>query len=82
MAIPDFIPRKPFVQGSFRTDAEGSSFALSNTFAPVTRPGVGLEVNVQPVPPDRLTLQLAQGESRPAAQITAEAPFPLPVNGY
>ncbi|MGD9147208.1 MAG: hypothetical protein PVG56_03800 [Anaerolineae bacterium] len=79
MAIPEFILRKLFVQGSFQTDAEGFSFALNNTFAPATLTGMGLEVDGQPVSPERLPLQTEQGEARAAAQITAEAPFPLPV---
>ena len=79
MAIPEFILRKLFVQGSFRTDAEGFSFALNITFAPATLMGLALEVDGQPVPPDRLALQIAPGEARLADQITAEAPFPLPV---
>jgi hypothetical protein len=60
MAIPEFILRKLFVQGSFQTSAEGFSFALSNTFAPATLTGIGLEVDGQPVPPDRLTLQVGE----------------------
>jgi hypothetical protein len=34
MAIPEFILRKLYVQGSFQTSAGGFSFALNNTFAP------------------------------------------------
>ena len=79
MAIPEFILRKLYVPGSFQADTEGVCFALNNTFAPAALTGMGLEVDRQPVPPDCLTLQDGEGESRTAAGITADSPFPLPV---
>jgi hypothetical protein len=63
MAIPGFILRKLFVQGSFQTDAEGF-FALSNPLAPVTKTGMGQEVDEQPRSPSHLTLQA--GQANPA----------------
>jgi hypothetical protein len=74
MAIPEFILRKRYVQGSFQTGAEGFSFALNNTFVPAAPTRMGLEVDGQPVPPDRLILQLAQGESRAATSDSGEWP--------
>lgn len=74
MAIPEFILRKLYVPGSFQTDAQGFSFALNNTFAPAALTGIALEVDGQPVPPRRLTLQAGEAEPQLAAEINAEVP--------
>jgi alpha-N-arabinofuranosidase len=82
MATPEFILRKLYVPGSFQTDAEGFSFVLNNTFAPAALTGMALEVDGQPVPPDRLTLQTGEREARTAAEIAVDTPFPLPVGVF
>jgi alpha-N-arabinofuranosidase len=79
MAIPEFILRKLYVPDSFRSGAEGFCFALSNTFAPATLTGIALEVDGQPVPPEKLTVQGGEGKPRTAAGITPGNPFPLSV---
>lgn len=79
MAIPEFVLRKLFVQGSLQVQPDGFSFALRNTFAPGTIIALALELDGQPVPPDALALQ-AEGEApRLATTITPDNPFPLPV---
>jgi hypothetical protein len=35
-AVPEFILRKLFVQGSLQAHEDGFSFVLNNTFAPAT----------------------------------------------
>jgi alpha-N-arabinofuranosidase len=79
VAIPEFVLRKLFVQGSLQAHADGFSFALRNTFAPGTITGLGLEVDGKAVPAAGLTLQAGNEAARPAAAISPENPFPLPV---
>ena len=79
MSIPEFILRKLYVPGSFRSDAGGFSFALNNTFAPATLTGIALAVDGRPVLPERLTVQGGEGEPRAATDITPGTPFPLSV---
>lgn len=60
MAVPEFILRKLYVQGSLKTQADGFSFALRNTFAPATVTHLGLEVDGKPVPSEALSIQAKQ----------------------
>jgi alpha-N-arabinofuranosidase len=78
-AVPEFILRKLFVQGSLKAQDDGFSFALNNSFAPATVTGFNLEVDGQKVPPERLSLS-AQGEAPlTAVSISDQSPYPLSV---
>ncbi|MBN1656895.1 MAG: hypothetical protein JXA93_00765, partial [Anaerolineae bacterium] len=79
MAIPEFILRKLYVDGSFRSDDDGFSFALKNTFAPATLTGIALQVDGRQVPPERLTVQGGEDQPRAASEIAPDNPFPLSV---
>ena len=78
--IPEFILRNMFIKGSFTSTEGGFSFQIRDTYAPATVTGFRLEVNGQPVPVESIRLALAGGEPSPAAAISPEAPFALPVN--
>lgn len=79
MAIPEFVLRKLYVQGSLQAQVDGFSFALRNTFAPGTITALALEVDGNPVPAAGLTLQAENEVPRPATTIGPDSPFPLPV---
>ncbi|MEW5869266.1 MAG: alpha-L-arabinofuranosidase C-terminal domain-containing protein [Chloroflexota bacterium] len=78
-AVPEFILRKLFVQGSLKTEGDGFCFALNNTFAPATVRGFHLEVNGQAVPAACLSLQAGEGAPQAAEAISPEQPFPFSV---
>jgi alpha-N-arabinofuranosidase len=79
MAIPEFLLRKLYVQGSLKTSEDGFSFALRNTFAPATVTRFQLTVDGHPVPDEKLMIQA--GDSRPcsAAVISTEVPLAFSV---
>ncbi len=79
MAIPEFVLRKLYVQGSLQAQPDGCAFALRNTFAPGTIIGLDLEVDGSSVPATGLTLQTENEAPRPAATISPDNPFPWPV---
>lgn len=79
MAIPEFLLRKLYVPGSLKSNPEGFSFDLLNTFAPATIIAVGLEMGGQPIPADQLDLQLENESPISASGLSAENSAALPV---
>jgi alpha-L-arabinofuranosidase len=79
--VPEFILRRMFVQNSLRPTKDGFSFSLKNTFAPASLYAFRIEIDGQPVPPENLTIRIADGEeSLKGSQITKENAFPLSIN--
>lgn len=77
--VPEFLLRKLIVKDSFKTDANGFSFAILNSFAPATLLGFSLQVGNQTIPPADLSLQSGSDAPLSGAQISPEAPFALSV---
>ena len=80
MKIPEFVLKKLYVSGSFKTTTSGFSFDIHNTFAPATVTGVGLDVDGVPAPTTALTLQLEGHDPYPAVTLSPQSPFFLPIN--
>jgi alpha-N-arabinofuranosidase len=78
--IPEFILRNMFVKGSFTSSEDGFRFQIKDTYAPATVTGFRLTVGGNLIPPESIQLQLDGEEPCPAASITPETPFALPVN--
>jgi alpha-L-arabinofuranosidase len=79
--IPEFILSGMFVKGSLAATESGFCFCLKNTYAPGTVEGFGLEVDGNAVPPSDLSLRVeTDAEPRPVPTITANEPYPLPVD--
>lgn len=77
--VPEFMLRKLFVKDSVRTDENGFSFALNNSFAPATVTKFSLTVNGKEVPQEALSIQAGDGEVMRIADISEVKPFSLPV---
>lgn len=78
--IPEFILRNMFVKDSLSATDSGFQFAIKDTYAPATVLSFGLSVGGQAIPPEQVTLQIADGEPSEADTISADTPFALPVN--
>jgi alpha-N-arabinofuranosidase len=77
--MPEFLLRKLYMPGSLKIRPDGFDFALNNTFAPATMTGFQLEVDGQPVPPDRLSFCSSSTAPQIAANITPANPVPMSV---
>jgi alpha-N-arabinofuranosidase len=79
-AVPEFILRKLYVQGSLKAQADGFSFALNNSFAPATVTGFQLSVDGSPAPPGGVSIQAEEGPPRLLASIIPQSPQSFSVN--
>lgn len=77
--VPEFMLRKLFVKDSVKTDENGFSFALNNTFAPATVTKFALTVDGKEVPQEDLRIQAGDGEEMSTADLNKDKPFSLPV---
>ncbi len=59
--VPEFMLRKLFVKDSVKSDENGFSFALNNTFAPATITRFALTVDGKEVPQVDLSIQAGNG---------------------
>ncbi len=78
--IPEFLLRNMFVKDSLVPEGTGFRFAIKNTYAPATVLGFALELDGQPVNPEKINLQLDDADLVNASHISADAAFALPVN--
>jgi alpha-L-arabinofuranosidase len=77
--VPEFMLRKLFVKDSVKSDENGFSFALNNTFAPATITRFALTVDGKEVPQEDLSIQAGDGEVMSTADLSEDKPFSLPV---
>lgn len=78
-AIPPFILKKLYVKNSLQPQEDGFVLSLQNVIAPGTILGFrGLELDGQAVDLSAVRIVPEEGESRPAKEITAEAPLAFP----
>jgi beta-fructofuranosidase len=79
-AIPEFLLQRLYVSGSLQAQPEGGfCFDLLNTLATATVTDFQLAADGQPVAPAHVLIGLPEAAPRPAAAITAAAPFALTV---
>jgi hypothetical protein len=78
--VPAFLLKKLYVKGSLKTTEQGSGLTIKNTLAP------GTITKISPVVIDGVEYPIEQvsvgqrGSLRPAAQISARAPFAFGLN--
>ena len=74
-AIPPLILKKLYVKRSLKPQGDGFTLSLKNTIAPGTILGLeGVELDGRAVPLEDVVV-VVEGEERPAASITADAPL-------
>ena len=79
-AVPSFLLKKLYLQGSLRNIERGFEFRIKNTLAPGTIVGLtSLKVDGREVPLERVTVAWEGREAR-AAEVSPERPFPFDVN--
>jgi hydroxymethylglutaryl-CoA reductase (NADPH) len=79
-AIPPVLLKKLYVKGSLRAEGDGFALDLKNTIAPGTIQGFrGLELDGAPVDLAQVSVVQPDGQARPAAEISAEAPLQFPL---
>ena len=78
--IPEFILRKMFLKDSLRIVGDGFAFDIKDTYAPATVQAFALERDGEPIPPEKILLQLAEGPEIQAADLSPEEPLALPVD--
>ncbi|MDI7275830.1 MAG: hydroxymethylglutaryl-CoA reductase [Anaerolineae bacterium] len=80
MAVPSFLLKKLYVQGSLKNTENGFEFALRNNLAPGSLIGFfPLTVDDSTVPPQDLTFHTAQGEVR-GDQVSSRSPLTFGLN--
>ncbi|HEX5761352.1 MAG TPA: hydroxymethylglutaryl-CoA reductase [Thermoanaerobaculia bacterium] len=80
MKIPSLILKQLYTLGSLENLEEGVGFALKNRLSDATVTRIGeVRVDGREVPPSRLTLDF-DGQSLPAAQVTAANAIPFPLS--
>ena len=79
-AIPEFILRKLYVPDSLQPSAEGFTFELNNSLAPVTLTGMGVVADGIPIEAGLIYLSLPGLGEIPAGGISDDEPFALAVN--
>jgi hydroxymethylglutaryl-CoA reductase (NADPH) len=78
MHIPSMLLRQLYTLGSLVNDEAGFHFSLKNRLRDATLTRVlGLRVNGEEVPLDQIVVELADGDRRPAPQVTPDAPAPF-----
>lgn len=78
-AIPEFILRKLYVPGSFKSGPDSFTFDLRNTFAPALVNRGGLAVDGAPLPASAVDFQVEGSPVQRADAITTASPFSMPV---
>lgn len=79
-AIPPILLKKLYVKGSLRAEGDGFALDLQNPIAPGVIHGVkALTVDGAAVDLAQATIVLPDGQSRPAAAISADAPLEFPL---
>jgi hydroxymethylglutaryl-CoA reductase (NADPH) len=80
-AIPPFVLKKLYVKGSLRAEDDGFALTLRNSIAPgVIVAFTGLDVDGQSVRASQITVTLPNGDTRPASEISTDAPLPFPAD--
>ena len=79
-AVPPFILRKLYVEGSLRNEEGGFALELKNTIAPATIVRfIGLDLDGQPVGASQVTLVPSRGNPRSMEQVSDKAPLSFPI---
>ena len=80
-AIPPFVLKKLYVNGSLRAEDDGFALDLKNVIAPgMIAAFTGLDLDGQPVDPVQVTLVPPSGNPRAASQVSPQAPLLFPVS--
>ena len=80
-AIPSFVLKKLYVEGSLRTEDDGFALELKNVIAPGTIAAfTGLDLDGQTIDPTQITLISQNGNARPAGEVSTQALLQFPVN--
>ena len=73
MKIPSLVLKQLYTFGSLQSDHDGVRFGIKNRLSDATLLGVsGLKIDDAPIPLERLTLDLGNGERVGAADLSAE----------
>jgi len=80
MKIPSLILRQLYTFGSLEDAPGGVTFTLKNRLSDATLTGLaGLRFDDEPVPLERVTLDLGNGEPLPASAVDEQQPVPFPL---
>ncbi len=79
MSVPEFILKKMIVPGSFKTNANGFSFKIMNSFAAATISRFSIQIGETPVPAEDVEISSDQASPVKAIAITPDKPMILPV---
>lgn len=80
MAVPSFLLKKLYVQGSLKNTQTGFEFALKNNLAPGSLVGFfPLTLDDTSIPPEKLTFVTPQGEYR-GDQVSGRSPLVFGLN--
>ncbi len=80
MKIPSLVLRQLYTFGSLRNDEDGYRFSLKNRLSDATLTAfLGLTVNGDDVPADRVMVHLDDGREVPASAFSEHEPLPFPL---
>jgi len=80
MKIPSLVLRQLYTFGSLRNDDDGYRFSLKNRLSDATLTAfIGLTVNGDDVPADRVMIHLDDGREVPATAFNEREPLPFPL---
>ena len=80
-AIPPFVLKKLYVNGSLRAKDDGFALDLKNVIAPGTIVAfTGLELDGRAIEPTQVALVPLNGNSRSAGEISRQGPLLFPVS--